>query len=382
MAIYVKKNKADILRSALRKIESNTSVRSTGPGSVARAFAESITTEIGDLYDALDFNLAQSVLSTASGRALDLIGSLYGVTRRTLTDLATIDAQVGNFYFYIESPHNEIITIPSGTLVYSSASDSFVGNQLSFVTTEVVTIPVGRTRVFTSIRPNYSDSVFTAGAGTLTIHSFVSPIGKPVRCTNPKPIAPQPGYEQDDEFRVRIIKSIRVSSSGTNEAVRFAALGVFGVRDAKIRTTPYGLGSFEIIVTPEDNNIVQTVLTNATEVVNRVRPVGVRMFVKAPETTPMDVSASLILAPGLTTQDVSITSNRVRNTITRYLNTLLPGSSLVYNRLIQEILDTSDVIRDVQITKYAPNGIETLRRNLTTAEDEQIIPGRIEVTVA
>ena len=380
MAIYVKKNKADILRQALEKLETTTPIRAIGPGSVARGFAEAITAQLGDMYDAMDYNLAQSVLSSSSGRSLDLIGTLYDVQRKTVSEFTAIDRKLGAFFFYLDAPYSQSITINSGTQVYSSV-DGFIGRQFTYVTTEDVTIPAGRTKVFCSIRPNFDDSVYTAGAGSLTVHNFSSPAGTLVRCTNPKPIAPQTAAEDDESYRLRIRKSIRVAAAGTHDAVRFGALGVNGVRDAKIITTPFGLGSFEMILTPENFEQRLAVRNEVLTAVDKLRPLGVRMFLRLPDTMPVDVSISLITKETNTTQrDILVA--RVRVSLLRYMNTFLPGDTLVYNRMIQSILDSSDLIQDVQVTSFAPNGVETLRRNYTPKEDQQIIPGRVVVSIA
>lgn len=379
MAIYIRKNRADILRQALRKLEEETPIRAIGPGSIARSFTEAIATELADFYDALDFNLAQSVISTASGSALELLGELYNTPRRSLSDLGTIDSQIGAFYFYVDQPQITDITIPANTRV-STAAGGHVGRQLSYRTTETTVIQAGRTKAYTGLRPEFSDAMFTAGADTLITHDFALETVS-VRCRNPKPIAPQPGFEDDNSYRLRIMKSVRVAASGTEEAVRFAALAVPGVRQAKVRSALYGLGSFEILVTPENAGLSRASVESIREEVNKVRPVGSRMIFKTPTLTPMDIRVSLIIHRTIPTED-EIVGRETRVAILRYLNTLLPGDPLVYNRLIQAILDSSNLIKDAQVVRFAPNGVETLRRNYTTTYEEQVIPGRIEVSIA
>ena len=379
MPIFLRKNPTEILRQALRKLEESTPVRAVGPGSVVRAFAEAITTELGDVYDALDFNMAQSVISTASGTALDLLGSLYNVPRKTLSTVATADKKVGSFYFYLNSPHNVDITIPIGTKVYTDVT-TFVGRQFSYRVTEPATIRAGTTKVFASVVADFSDGSYTAGIDSLTVHDFVSPAGTQVRCTNPKPIAAVQGFEDDDNYRLRITKAIRVASAGTLEAVRFAALGVNGVRDVQVRQTPYGLGSYEVLVTSETANVGRTVAGEVLSALDSVRPLGVRLFLRQPSLVAVDIDISIF------TQDRGPTSNSVLTgravmAARRYLNTLLPGQVLVYNRLIQAILDSSNLINDVQITRYAPNGVEVLRRNYTPEPNQQLVPGHIAATV-
>ncbi len=378
MAIYAKKTRAEILQEALYRLQSQTPITAISPGSIARAFTESITEQLGDMYDALEYNLAQSVLSTATGRSLDLLGQLYNVKRRTLSDLAATDAKVGAFYFALQSVHNEDVTIPGGTKVFTGV-DSFIGRQLSFETSTDVTIPAGRTRVWASIRPSYNDSSFSAAPNTLLFHNFIAPPGVTVTCTNPKPIAPQMGYETDDNFRLRITKAVRVASSGTVEAVRFAGLNVNGIRDITIRQAPYGMGTFEVIIVAENPSDTAAVFAAARAAMDGVRPVGVRMISKQPNYVSFDFGVSLVLGSSFVEPNIL---DMVRIAVLRYVNSLLPGKELVYNRLIQVVMDVSPAIKDVRVTRFAPRGIEAVRRNLTVKTDEQIIPGGITVQTA
>lgn len=381
MPAYIKKNASDILGQALRKITTNTSISSVSPGSVARALTESITTELGDLYDVMDFNLNQNILSTATGSALDLFGSLYNVKRKTLNDLATIDKSLGAFFFYINSPVASDIKIPSGVNVYTDAS-SYIGRTFSYATESAVTIPAGRTVAYAGLVPNFTDSVFTAGANTLTVHDFTSPPGITVLCNNPKSVSQLTSFEDDDSYRARIIKNIRVTTGGTIEAVRFAALGVSGVRDVSIGQAPYGMGSFEALVVVERTNNPTQVLADATAAMEAVRPLGTRMFTRRPTLLAADMTIDLIMPFAGNNQVSENAIKRASVGVIRYLNSLLPGDPIVYNRLISIILDSSNLIKDVVIKTYSVNGKELIRRNYKPAYDEQITPGNINIGIA
>lgn len=377
MAAFVRKDKETILRQALSKLQNTTSITATGPGSVARSIVESITTELGDYYDILDFNVTMSCISTANGRALDLFGQLYNVTRKSLTSLATIDRSLGVFYFYIDQPYGANIVIPTGTVVHTDSS-SFIGSIYTYRTTEEITIPIGRTKVYCGLVPANADSVFTAGADTLTQHTFSSPVGTTVKCTNPKPITPQTNIESDDDYRTRVIKAVRTTAGGTAEALRFAALAVVGVRDIRIRNAPYGLGSFEVLVVTEDVNQSQLVVQNVTDTLRSLRPVGCTMYIKEPEilTAEMDLNVSF---KNLRNTDKANFARRIKIAILRYINSLTVGEVLVYNKLIQTILDAVEFVSDVSFTSLKINGNEILRRNYTPEEDQQLIPGNINV---
>jgi uncharacterized phage protein gp47/JayE len=382
MPSYIKKNKTEMLREALNKLRNQTSITATGAGSIARALTEVVTSELGDMYDILDFNISQTLLTTATGTALDSLGELYGLRRNTVNELATIDKQLGSFQFYLSTSIGTDFTIPAGTNIYTNAN-SYIGKTFSYSTTEEVIIPAGRIRAYASIKPNFIDSVYTAGPNTLTVHDMTSPIGATLFCTNPKSIAPQPGLETDENYRLRIMKGIRIASSGTIEAVRFAGLGVQGVRDIKIRQAPYGMGSFEAIIVPETSNTsTNTILKNAEIAMDAVRPVGVRMYIKSPTRIPINLEVQLV-APGANTDRVrTVVPNRANVGIRRYINSLLPGDTLIYNRLIQIILDSSEIVRDVVVKSFEVNGTEVLRRNYQPADDEQLIIGDIIVTIA
>lgn len=376
---FLRKSRQDILNQALRKVEQNTALSATGPGSIVRAITEAVTTEIADLYDAIDFNMSLQTVSTAQGRALDLMGSLYNVERKTITQIASIDRSLGSFYFYIDSPAATQITIPAGTRIYTD-SDSFIGETFTYRTTEQVVIPIGRLRTWATIEPLYSDSVFTAGVNTLTVHDFSgAPVGTTIRCTNPKPISPQVGYEDDDAYRVRIIKSVRTMGGGTLEAIRFAALSVPGVRDAIVRNTAYGLGSFEVLVVLEQGTTSEIVIRTVNAAVEQVRPMGARVFIQQPKLVNLDIKASLVLKNDPLAEG-EVISRRARVAVLRYLNSLTIGTPLSFPLLLNYILSSSDYLLDVSILEFKANGENILQRNYTPRPNEQIVPGSIVMT--
>lgn len=381
MPAYLRKSKAEILTAALTKLAKNTTITAVSPGSIARALTETLTSELGDMYDIMDFNLNQNILSTATGSALDMLGSLYGTARKSLTNIAAIDKSLGAFYFYLSNTYGSNVTIPKGTNIYTDVS-SYTGQYFSYSTTADITIPAGYIKAFASITPNFTDSVGTAGPNTLISHDFTSPVGVTVLCTNPKSVSAQIGYEDDETYRARIIKSIRVRAGGTLEAVRFAGLNVIGVRDIQIRTAPYGMGSFEAIIVPDQNGDTIQTVTLASAAMDRVRPMGVKMFVSQPSDVPFETAIDLIISAADIRQVSDAAIQRAKTGVIRYLNSLLPGAPIVYNTLIRTILDSHDLIKDVLVKTYKINGAEVLRRNYQPAAGEQIVPGNITITVA
>ena len=123
MPVVYSKTKDQILSKILSSLQQNAGITATYPGSVARALAESMAVEIGDLYEAIRFSVEQTSLSTASGRSLDLIGDLYGVFRRSVSEDLQQERASFNLSFYIDGPHSSNIIIPKDTLIYNNVTD-------------------------------------------------------------------------------------------------------------------------------------------------------------------------------------------------------------------------------------------------------------------
>lgn len=380
---YLSKNSAEMLNTALQKIQLNTPITNISPGSVARAMAELVTSELGDFYDILNFNTGQNLVGTATGQSLDLIASLYGLARQTLTQVASVDASLGVFYFYVTSPATQTIVIPNGTQLYTD-NTSYVGLLFNYETVGTTVIPVGHTKAWASIQPNFTTGVYTAGTGTLTVidPNFPQPAGTTVYCTNPKPIPAQTTQESDDSFRARIIAQVSTAAGGTSGALRFSALNVPGVRDVTVLDAPYGLGTVGAFVVTNDNLPGSPVINTVTNVLSAIKPAGVRLYVTQPSLLPVDIAASIVLNPVASNPDNTNAIQSTTNAIVTFLNQPLVGTPLIYNDLIQAILNATDYTLDVIINDYAVNGAQVIQQNYTPGNTEQLIPGAINVSVA
>lgn len=382
MATYIPKKRGDILRNALRRIENETPIKTTTVGSVARAFTEAITTEISDLYDILEYNNTQSNLSSASGRHLDSIGQLYGIERSTVTNSTEINRNTGSFYFYIESPAPAGgIIIPEGTQVYTSATN-YIGRQLRYVTTSATMILSGEKKSYASIRPDFSGNEATAGVGTLTvtnarIQGFV------IHCTNPKPIFAQTNYESDNNYRARIMKRQAVQATGSLDSIRYGILGMPNVRDVQAFSNRMGFGVVEVVIVPEEGTFSKRELDGIKRTLDRVRPAGIKTVLSVPQTLSADIKALIFINRSSITnsEEIAILS-RCQSIWSAYLNGLLPGDRLVYNRLIDLVFDVSDKILDVTITDFSISGSTVIRGSYTPKPDQMIIPGAIDVVVS
>lgn len=357
MTIYGIKSKSDILVNVLNSLQKDAGITAIYPGSIARAFAEAFTSEVSDLYESLRFNVTQNNLLTASGRNLDLIGDLYGIQRKSISEYSSEDRQSFNIEFFIDKAHSNNVTIPDGTLVYNDVSN-FITKQYSYKVVGDIIIAQGNLKAYGRVEPTFTDNSYVAPVNSLTKHNFFSPAGVIVFCNNPKEVYSNVNSESDSNYRRRIVASIKSKSIGTVESVRFAALSVRGVRDVKIREGSYGIGSCDVIVVPEHSSVLNTLPQNILLTINQVKPVGIRFNVRIAEKLNVGLSYILRLPSGVNETLASGIRNQSAVFVRRYLNSLSIGESASVAEIERQIKLSSDYIRGVVITEMNVDGRE------------------------
>lgn len=337
------KTKEQMLLASLDSLQKNAGINSISPGSIARAFAEAIHTEIYDLYNALKMSVEQSNLSTANGVNLDMIGALYNVPRKSISAELVSERATGNIEFFINQTYNSSISIPSGTLVFNDINN-YSSVQYMYELNGDVIIPAGNTRAYGSVKAKFPDNSVSAARNTLVKHNFIAPPGIVVFCNNPKEVYSVLNSESDDNYRRRIVSGARGSNTGTAESIRFAALAVKGVRDAKIKEASFGIGSCDVIIIPETRSGISSMSQFVIEQIRAIKPVGVNINVRIAERKPVDVSITLILREGTNNSVARSVENQARIFINRYINTLSVGDSLSMNEIERQARLASEVI--------------------------------------
>jgi len=380
MAVYGVKNKSQILLSILDALEKNAGISAIYPGSIARAFAEAFSSEVADMYEAFRFTVSQSDLSTATGRNLDLIGDLYGVSRKSITASSSAERQSFNIEFSIDKPYSGNVIIPDGTLVYNDVS-TYLSKQYTYKLVGAVTILPGSTRAYGRVEPNFSDNSYVAPRNSLTKHNYVSPASVIVYSSNPKEVYSNVTSETDANYRRRIIASMRARTTGTAESVRFAALAVPGVRDVRIREGSYGIGSCDVIVVPEVGTNVSLLPTSVLSALSSSKPVGIKFNARIAERVPLSLSVNISMADQPSENVVDGIKNQAALFAKRYINTMTIGSAFSVSELESQMKAASDSIISVSVTSITadgkPTAVEDLSLNTVT---KYFTAGNIDVT--
>ena len=369
MPVYGKKDQSEIVLEILESLQKNAGISAIYPGSIARAFAEAIGTEISQLYSSLSFSLKQSSLSTASGLNLDLIGELYGVVRKSISDVVANERQSFNIEFILDKPFSRDIVIPKNTYVYTDV-DNFNVRQYKFKLNGDVSIVAGSTRSYGLVIPDFNDRSYTAPINSLTKHSYVPPAGAVVFCNNPKEVYSIINAESDDNYRRRISSSIKTQATGTAESVRSAALSVKGVRDVRIRESSFGIGSCDVIIIPEGGSNIKTMPEVILETISSVKPVGVRFNIRLAEKMNINLVSTITLVSGLSENMVLGIKNQAALFVRRYLNSLTIGDIVSISEIERQIKQSSDAIVDVKINSFDYDGKELPLRDFNPNTDK------------
>jgi uncharacterized phage protein gp47/JayE len=363
------KSKEQMLVATLNALQKNAGISAISPGSIARAFAEAIHSEISDLYNSLKVSIEQSNLSTASGINLDMIGALYNVQRRTISAELVPERVTGNIEFYLNTTHSSTVTIPKGTLVYNDTT-AFSSTQYQYELNSDVVIATGNTRAYGSVKAKFADNNVTAARNTLVKHNFISPPGIIVYCNNPKEVYSSINSESDDNYRRRIVSAIRGSASGTAESVRFAALSVKGVRDVKIREASLGVGTCDIVVIPETQAGITTMSQLVYEKIKSVKPVGINMNLRIATKKLVDVSATLTLREGTTGAIARSVENQSRIFLNRYLNSLTIGDSVSISEIERQMKLSSELVMSVTVSNIKVDNKNIPNKDYRLSDDK------------
>jgi len=367
--IYGSKDKSEIINSILESLKKNAGITSVQPGSVAKAFADAIGTEIADLYASLSFTLQQGGLTTASGFNLDKIGELYGVKRKDISNSAAAERQSFNIEFSIQKPYSVDIVIPKGTMVYANV-DSYVTRQYKYKLNGDTIIPASNTKAYGLVIPDFTDNTYTASIGSLTRHNVIAPPGVIISCFNAKEVYAIFNSESDDNYRRRIIAALKTRSSGTVEAVRFSVLGLNGVRDVRLRESSFGLGSCDVIIVPESSAEIKTMPEMVYNTILSIKPVGVRFNIRIAEKAAVNVSATLTLSASASSSFVAGINNQAKLFVQRYLNSMTIGDTVSVAEIERQIRLSSDYIKYVTINSFNASGKEIPVKDYTPASDK------------
>lgn len=158
--------------------------------------------------------------------------------------------------------------------------------------------------------------------------------------------------ESDQDYKYRIINQILIVASSNETAIRLAALQVTGVADVYIKKYSHGAGTFTVVVL-SDNTVDSTILlSNVKAAVDKVEACGEKSYICEPN----DKYISMNIKINFKQQLDDITENDikqiVKENVTKYINSIGLGGTLIFDEITKCIMNTSSYISSYIVTKF------------------------------
>lgn len=235
------------------------------PGSVTRLLAESFAREYAVLSRQIESVYEAAFLDTASGRDLDQVVALLGLTRHTRT------FAVGTVVFGRSTPASADVFIPAGTKLSTAEPPPVV-----FETTEDRTLHRGSLSVEVPARAQTSGSVGVVPARAIRV--IHRPIFGIETASNPQTTQLGGADETDEALRARARRALEGAGKATLGAVLAALATLPGVREKDVRLDEDHLARPGVITVNVAAALDQAGAARAVSLIETARPAGVRVL--------------------------------------------------------------------------------------------------------
>ncbi len=376
------------------------------PGSIIRLLAESFAREYAVLSRQLEAVYESAFLDTASGRDLEQLCRLVGISRRQTTYAS------GVVIFGRSTPSPADIFIPAGTRLSTVEPPA-----VAFQTTEDQNLRRGNLSVEAPVQADTSGAIGVVAADT--IQAIHRPILGVESVSNPLPTRFAGDDETDAALRSRARRGLEGAGRATTGAVLAALTTIPGLRekDVRISEDPLahpGVVKLNVALPAMADDEKQRTVERVVSLIEEVRPVGVRILhnIDAPRPTgsaapgsgivpdegdapatigvsspkdlflPVDVKAQVAPAMlSLTPQERADLESAARKVIEAFLAEAGIGEILVYNRLVSQLVALEGVL-DVVLELWPQNDVSHKRKNLVPDNPGvRPVSGHIEVSV-
>lgn len=263
--------------------------------------------------------------------------------------------------------------------------------QVTFTGTDGTVIPVGTRLSTDDVEPIYfvttEEGAITGGTVTVDAEAetagaagnvaadkitlVVGDLSGVTSVTNSAPFDGGADEESDEALLARYFDRVQKPiTSGNANQYRQWALEVAGVGDAKVYPVWNGPGTVKVVLLDtEKTSPAQSVIDDVTAYIESVRPIGADVTVVGATEVPINVSATLTLAPGKTPTDAQTEFEAL---LTDYLKSLAFVDPVVrYSKIASLLLDCPSVV------DYSDLTVNGGTANVTIADGEVAVKGTV-----
>lgn len=360
MALVVREFETMVDETLQRIVNANIGITNTMPGSVIRTIIESLLAEVdiqnytvGQIYKAMN-------IDTSTGKDLDAIVSILGVTRKPATYAE------GTVIFGRSDIYNTDIAIQYAQMV-STKKDNNSGNTHEFIVIDDdAKLKAGDLQATVNIRATEPGHIFLP-VNTITIMN--TPIIGIEYVTNLIEFNGGSNEETDEELRERAKHALAGLGKGTNVALRSAIMSIDGVIDAVVLDMNRGVGTSDIIVVTSDIPPSTALQDEIDYTASITKASGIHVGIIYPTISTQDISITLTNVSGGEIPDGY--TDVAGNAIVNYCNGLLVGDTLIISQLERAIgnaIDNPDidVVTAIPTANIVPPNVQVIRSGSIT----------------
>jgi uncharacterized phage protein gp47/JayE len=315
------------LYRVLDKFKTAFGITTILPGSKLFQMAESIALESTVSEDIINNYVKENSLATATGYTLDSIGENFFGIKRLVSVSPSITSTMKALKFYTNNgvAFGEInrsssgtvqdIVVPEGTQI----TGSYNGTSYTFRISKTITLSSTSNIAYADAEMSNGDNKIIP-ANTLTTHSFTeytNAASKLLLVTNVVSIGSGRDSETDDNYRYRLINSIKANSSSSYFGIKNDIITIPGISNVEIINGAYGGGTFAVFVqgtTPiTSDELIETVKDQLSSIV----PAWCTYTVNKPRYFGLTMTVSINVGSG-TVSDQTIQS--INHNVSEYVN--------------------------------------------------------------
>lgn len=348
--VLFSESRETILAQLVDDVLHSTNLTRTSVGSINRALLTALAGKLSSMYEQFDLNVAQALVHGANGQFLDLLGDMMGVHRINAEParIAAVD-QIQRFYVdsgtFGDINSGNDITLLSGTRI-SSTPDGGV----SYFLTQQVILDKDASEAHVPMQSLVAGAGANAAAQQLRFHAFANytdVANDSLKTINDFELAYGQDAETDANFRYRIVNSVVGKEAANAIAIRLAVLTTPGVADVQLIKFYAGIGSFDAVIKSVTPSTPARLLEAVRFNIDRVQAFGTKVFVRGPVEVGVSVIGSLKPRRKLSAQEETNLLNAVTQNVTDYLNGLDIGEGFYINEIVERVMGTSTLIRDM-----------------------------------
>ncbi len=335
----------ELYANLLDKYES-IGLYNTTSNAFAQKFIEAQLSPYNELVSTIEEIQDNMFLSTAYGDSLDKHGYAKNVPRLE----GTYPYDISNQNFKIYLANNALaknVTVDGGG-IYIPANTKIYGSNTSFITVETAYIEPNSNSTYCGIvgteitdSPIPANSLTSLGITTdqITNANAVLLAENPLQCTNLFPIQPGTYLERDNDYKARMVETLKAYNPKMESAIRAAALGVPGVVDISLYANTHGIGTKSLVVLTREPFVSDGIVNAVSAAISNLADSSV--IVMKPDYLSVSVTNSITYASE--PDDVTNIKAQISSKQKEYINNLRNGEMLNYNQLnkLAKEVDTS-----------------------------------------